>query len=474
MAPDASVSASVPSAGSKVTTHGPSVLGVIAVVAVLVASVALILLYAKSLGSAAVNRLTAVPSSLRLDLTGDQWHGLAMADAICVANAARFPSARMGRFDHLARAATRLGWGVRLRDASGNPLALTNSDVGAAMRAGAVLKLVPPKSANASRVPSIVCRGHAISWAPRPTSTLADDKGACARWLGGHGMPVPATVAVTLADVGALRRRATDALAARDIEAMLGTRSDVLGLLEPPHAKATRNSAVLKPLAGTCGRGITADLVGIHNVALALARSCRRTGISRWVIEQQLHGRSYRAIIARPPSGAPARLLYACERLPPLAIGDGIHTINELLMINKNARTLWHPPAPTPDLDWMRHHGVDPRHCVPPSNVVVRVRMPTNWAQGGTHWRIDPRTHMHNDNVDMLCRAARCLPGRPFLVALDIVGDMMIPWHQSGANGPRIHDVELNSGLEDIPGGCDWVPADESRVFDAILQAYAA
>ncbi|AVK77057.1 Cyanophycin synthetase incomplete domain containing protein [Pandoravirus macleodensis] len=468
-------SATAPSCDSAASVHGRPTVGVtIMVVAILVVLVTLVLLYARSLGPTAPSDLSAVPPSLCLDLTEDQWHGLAMADAISMANAARFPSVRMGRFDHLARAAARLGWGVRLRDASGNPLVPTNNDVGTAMRAGAILKLVPPRSMSAPRVPSVVCRGHAISWAPRPTSVLADDKGACARWLGGHGMPVPAAVTIALANIGALRRRATDALAARDIEAILGTRSDVLDLLEPPHANATQNWVVLKPLAGTCGRGITADLTGIHDVALALARSCRRTGISRWLVEQQLHGRSYRAIVARPPSGAPARLLYACERLPPLVVGDGAHTIDELLMADKNARTLWHPPAPVADVDWMRQHGVDPRRCVPPSGVVVRVRMPTNWAQGGTHWRIDPRTHIHKDNVDMLCRAARCLPGRPFLVALDVVGDMMVPWHQSGANGPRIHDVELNSGLEDIPGGCDWVPADKSRIFDAILQAYAA
>nr|UDO47527.1 ATP-grasp domain [Pandoravirus massiliensis] len=447
---------------------------VIAAVAVLVALVVLALLCTTLFAPRAPARSVEVPPSLCIELTEDQRRGMATADAVSMANAARFPSLRMGRFDHLARAAARLGWDVRLRDASGTRVDLASGSVGAAMRAGAVLKLVPPRGSDTLRVPPVVCRGQAISWAPRPASTLADDKGACARWLGGHGMPVPATVAVTLPDVGALRRRATDALAARDIEAMLRGHSGALGLVEPARATMHPDSVVLKPLAGTCGRGIVADLVGIPEVALALARSCRRTGIGRWVIERQLRGRSYRAIIARPSSGAPARLVYACERLPPLVVGDGVHTISALLDADKKARTPWHPPAPVPDVDWLRRHGIDPGRCVPPPGAVVRVRMPTNWAQGGTHWRIDPRTHIHIDNLDMLCRAARCLPGRPFLVALDVVGDMAVPWHQSTAAGPCIHDVELNSGLEDIPGGCDWVPADESRVFDAILQAYTA
>ncbi|WBR14700.1 Cyanophycin synthetase [Pandoravirus kuranda] len=454
--------------------HDRPILGALVVVVVLIALITLALLCARSFGSATLSRLAVVPQSLCLDLADDQWRGLAMADAVSMANAARFPSVRMTRFDHLARAAARLGWGVRLRDASGNRLAPPSDGVGAAMGAGAILKLVPPRNKGGPRIPSVVCRGHAISWAPRPTSTLADDKGACARWLGGHGMPVPATVTIALADIGALRARATDALAARDIEAILGARSDVLDLLGTSHGTAGPQPVVLKPLAGTCGRGIVAGLVSIHEVALALARSCRRTGVARWVMERQLHGRSYRAIIARPPSGAPARLVYACERLPPLVVGDGARTIEQLLTATKNARTPWHPPAPAADVDWLQRHGVDPTRCVPPPDVVVCVRMPTNWAQGGIHWRIDPHTRMHHDNVDMLCRAARCLPGRPFLVALDVVGDMMTPWHQAGAHGPRIHDVELNSGLEDIPGGCDWVPADESRVFDAILEAYTA
>ncbi|ATE82180.1 Cyanophycin synthetase incomplete domain containing protein [Pandoravirus salinus] len=488
--------------------HMPgTVAAIVLVILVVIVGAALVLAASRQ----RVSRRCGTPPHLHLVLTEAQRRGRATADTVARANAARFPRARMTRAQHILAAAARRGWDITVWDAAGAIVSTTtqsgspsgaaaavrlddNVDDDAAYRApwrwsggpddgntvrrilshGGIVRLVPPPGQTSfGSLPPIVCRRDSISWTPRPDAMLAGDKRACSRWLAGHGVPVPPNAMVVM-DVGAIRRRPSVSAATKDVAQMLGDRADLGRLVQGGHDDNIRPTIVIKPVEGTCGRGIVADLMGVYAVAGALARSCRLTGTSRWLIERQIAGPSHRTIIACPPLGAPPRIVYMCERLPPMVVGDGTRTVDELLAADAQARTLWHPPAPIADVEWMRRHGADPRHCVPEAGQLVRVRMATNWAQGGAHWRVDPDVCLHRDNAAMLCEAARCFPGRPFLVALDTVGDPSVAWWREDAVGPMVHDVELNSGLEDIPGGCDWVPADESRVFDAILQAYVA
>ncbi|BCU03808.1 cyanophycin synthetase incomplete domain containing protein [Pandoravirus japonicus] len=496
--------------GRRQSVRAPGTVAAAAVVVVLV--VAAVLFLALVALCQRDSRRYGAPSHLRLALTDAQRQGRATADAIARTNAARFPRVRMTRAEHLLCAAVRLGWDVTMWDAEGAVVPTADAiqiadecaavcggahcdadgtkeygrtardriprpDLGTTMRhvlaEGGIFKLAAPPTgdtfARATLPPPIVCRAQSISWTPRPDAVLAGNKHACSRWLAGHGIPVP-PAAMVIMDVRAVRRHLSDAAATRYIAETLGDRADVVHLMS--RAERVDTPVVIKPVEGTCGRRIVADLVGMDAVAAALARSCRRTGTARWLIEAQIPGPSHRTIVACPPSGAAPRIVYMCERLPPVVVGDGVHTIDKLLAADAQSRTLWHPPAPVADAEWMRRHGANPRYCVPGAGQLVRVRMPTNWAQGGAHWRVDPRVCLDPANAAMLCAAAACFPGRPFLVALDTVGDPSSAWWCAG--GPMVHDVELNSGLEDIPGGCDWVPADESRVFDAILQAYTA
>nr|UMO78716.1 Cyanophycin synthetase incomplete domain containing protein [Pandoravirus belohorizontensis] len=497
--------------GRRQSLRVPGVVAAAVVVAVIV--VAAVLFLALVALRQRASRHYGVPSRLCLALTDAQRQGRATADAIARTNAARFPRVRMTRAEHLLCAAMRLGWNVTMWDAEGTVVpttdgiriarecvATTTTHGGAdggkeddrtaghrilrpdldatttrhVLAEGGIFKLAAPAPSDvlgnvSPPPPPIVCRAQSISWTPRPDAILAGNKRACSRWLAGHGIPVPPAAMVAM-DVRAVRRHLSDAAAARYVTETLSDRADVVRLT----SRAERGDApvVIKPVEGTCGRGIVADLVGMGAVAAALARSCRRTGTVRWLIEAQIPGPSHRTIVACPPSGAAPRIIYMCERLPPMVVGDGVHTVDQLLAAHARTLTPWHPPAPIADAEWLRRHKVDTRRCVPKAGDLVRVRMPTNWAQGGAHWRVDPSVCLDRDNAIMLCAAAACFPGRPFLVALDTVGDPLTAWWRAG--GPMVHDVELNSGLEDIPGGCDWVPADESRVFDTILEAYAA
>lgn len=491
--------------GRRQSVRAPGVVAVAAAVVVAIV-VAVVLFLALVALRQRASRHYGAPSRLCLALTDAQRQGRATADAIARTNAARFPRVRMTRAEHLLCAAVRLGWEVTMWDADGAVVPATGTIQIAGERAvdggkeddrasryrilrpdpdattttrrvlaeGGIFKLTapPPTDAFANVAPPpppIVCRAQSISWTPRPDAILAGNKRACSRWLAGHGIPVPPAAMVTM-DVRAVRRHLSDAAAARYVAKTLSDRADVVHLTSRTERVAA--PVVIKPVEGTCGRGIVADLVGMDAVAAALARSCRRTGTARWLIEAQIPGPSHRVIVACPPSGAAPRIIYMCERLPPMVVGDGVHTVDQLLAAYARTLTPWHPPAPIADAEWLRRHKVDTRHCVPKAGDAVRVRMPTNWAQGGAHWRVDPSVCLDGDNAAMLCAAAACFPGRPFLVAIDTVGDPSTAWWRAG--GPMVHDVELNSGLEDIPGGCDWVPADESRVFDAILEAYAA
>jgi hypothetical protein len=436
------------------------------VVAVLAAAlVAVVVLARRALRGrqGRVDRLRGI----RIVLAPDQKEGAAIAHSIACVNAAS-RRARATRHQLLAEAAERLGWDVRVAsvDALKVPVHDGSDDpFGTARRAisdGGVLTLIPPRGAPKESVPVSSARG-VLSWSSHTSSVMARDKFRCSRWLRGHGIPVPDSLDVRLC-AASLERFACDrtaSLAVRAVLASLG--GHVEGLI------ARHGSAVVKPLSGTGGAWVTTGIEDAGTLALVLAQSCRRSGIERWLVEQHLRGRSYRVLVACPPSGAPPRMICVCERVVPFVVGDGVSTLARLVEDDARRRTAWHPHAPTMVGRWLRGRGIEPDAVVPEAGAAVRISDATNWGRGAPHWRVDPAAlGLHPDNERIFCAAARSLPGVPFLVALDVIGDMTIP------GGAVVHDVEPQSGIDDIPGGCDWVPADASRLFDDMLLAYVA
>jgi cyanophycin synthetase len=121
----------------------------------------------------------------------------------------------------------------------------------------------------------------------------ACDKPLASRLLAAAHLPVPCGEVVSTAD---------DAVAA---------------------AQRIGGAVVVKPLYGNHGRGVSVGLVSAEAITAAfeIAREYGR----RALVEEQFEGRDYRVLVVG------GRLVAAAERRPPRLVGDGIHTIAELI-----------------------------------------------------------------------------------------------------------------------------------------------
>ncbi|RYE82734.1 MAG: cyanophycin synthetase, partial [Myxococcales bacterium] len=82
---------------------------------------------------------------------------------------------------------------------------------------------------------------------------------------------------------------------------------------------------VVKPLDGNQGKGVSLNLTTEAQVreAFAIARGYR----SRVLVEEMITGRNYRVLVVD------GKMVAASERLPAHVVGDGVHTVAELVEI---------------------------------------------------------------------------------------------------------------------------------------------
>ncbi len=175
---------------------------------------------------------------------------------------------------------------------------------------------------------------------------------------------------------------------------------------------------VVKPLDGNHGRGISVNLVNAEQVlaAFSLAKE-----ISRFVIiEKYIPGRDHRVLVIGD------QVVAVAERVPANVIGDGRHTISELVdMVNLDPRRgVAHEKVLTRIqidqlvLDLLERNGYT-LQSVPAADEQVFLRTTANMSTGGTS--IDRTEDIHYDNMEVAIRAVK-------VIGLDIGGvDMVIP-----------------------------------------------
>jgi cyanophycin synthetase len=177
---------------------------------------------------------------------------------------------------------------------------------------------------------------------------------------------------------------------------------------------------VVKPLDGNHGRGVGIDLrdeaaVRAH---FPLAREESRRGVV--VVESFIVGNDYRCLIIGGKMAAIA------ERVPAHVIGDGTHTIAELVDIT-NAdprRGVGHEKVLTrivvneQALELVAQQGYT-MDSVPPEGEMVKLALTGNMSTGGIS--IDRTFDAHPENVEIAEEAAR-------LIGLDVAGiDFICP-----------------------------------------------
>ena len=176
--------------------------------------------------------------------------------------------------------------------------------------------------------------------------------------------------------------------------------------------------AVIKPLDGNHGKGAT---VGIRSIEDANEAWDRAKEYSRWIIiEQQLEGSDFRALVVNN------RLIAVAKRVPAHVIGDGKHTIQELIdETNADPRRGYgHEKVLTEiaiDNQTTRcirkaRYELD---SILPKGEKLFLKTTANISTGGT--AIDLTDEVHPENVFLFERIAR-------IIGLDVAGvDVIAP-----------------------------------------------
>ena len=175
---------------------------------------------------------------------------------------------------------------------------------------------------------------------------------------------------------------------------------------------------VIKPLDGNHGKGATVGITDLEHAQVAFAKAKE---YSRWVIvEKQLQGSDFRALVVNN------RLIAVAERIPAHIVGDGEHTIEQLIEIT-NAdprRGYGHEKVLTTiDIDSQTMRCVRAKDyeldTVLPKDEVLHLKTTANISTGGT--AIDRTDEVHPQNVFLFERIAR-------IIGLDVAGvDIIAP-----------------------------------------------
>jgi cyanophycin synthetase len=219
---------------------------------------------------------------------------------------------------------------------------------------------------------------------------IAGDKGLTTELLASAGLPVPRSEAV------------------RSVDAAVSA------------ANRIGYPCVVKPLDGNHGRGVCLDLPDAEAVRAAwvVAAGESRRGVC--IVESLLVGRDYRCLIVG------GRMQAIAERVPAHVIGDGEHTVAELVEITNSdpRRGVGHEKVLTKirmdaaAMDLLATQGFEPGG-VPPAGTMVKLALTGNMSTGGIS--IDRTFDAHPDNVEIAEEAAR-------MIGLDVAGiDFICP-----------------------------------------------
>ncbi|CAM2822163.1 MULTISPECIES: cyanophycin synthetase [Dermacoccus] len=243
-------------------------------------------------------------------------------------------------------------------------------------------------------------RATMTSRTPALAVDIAGDKNLTVKLLGSAGLPVP--------------------------------KSDVVRTMEGTveAAKEIGFPVVVKPLDGNHGRGVCLNLQNEDDVReaypIALAQS--RRGVLQ--VESFVTGKDYRCLIID------GRMAAIAERVPAHVMGDGEHTVAELVDITNadprrgygHEKVLTRIKVDDAARELVEEQGYA-MDAVPEAGVMVKLALTGNMSTGGIS--IDRTMDAHPDNVEIAEEAAR-------LIGLDVAGidficpDITVPVRESG------------------------------------------
>lgn len=172
----------------------------------------------------------------------------------------------------------------------------------------------------------------------------------------------------------------------------------------------------IKPSDGNQGKGVSLNLDSPAEVEAAFELALRFG--SKVIVEEYIEGKHYRLLVVGD------QLVAAAERIPAHVIGDGAHTIQELVAIancnplrgDKHEKPLTRMQLDDLSGTVLKKQGQNPE-SVPQEGLLVYLRDSANLSTGGT--AIDVTDDVHPSIRSLAVRVAR-------IIGLDIAGIDMV------------------------------------------------
>lgn len=199
---------------------------------------------------------------------------------------------------------------------------------------------------------------------------------------------------------------------------------------------------VIKPNAADFGRGVTAEIRSDDQLVAAFERA---RAFGTVLVERHVPGENYRLLVIDGVCRG------VNHRVQPDVIGDGTHTIAELMRAKIAAAGVWLGLGPDDPLVAGFLAGLGRRlDDVPAAGERVRTSAVANASAGGT--RVPVTDLVHPDNKQLAESVAKALDID--LAGIDLITpDVTRSWHEVGGT---INEVNVNPGLP-FPEAPGWV-----------------
>lgn len=176
---------------------------------------------------------------------------------------------------------------------------------------------------------------------------------------------------------------------------------------------------VLKPQSGSMGRGVFVNLQSENELKKAIQQIRRNTEYKELIIEKFYQGDEYRVYVVGN------KVIGAIKRVPANVIGDGIHSIRELIEIKNKNRKL-NPYLSIKPIkidsqvrDMLKKKGYT-LDSVPEKNEKIFLRNMSNLSQGGDP--IEATDELTDEVKELAVNALKALPSMDH-GGLDIIVD---------------------------------------------------
>jgi cyanophycin synthetase len=196
---------------------------------------------------------------------------------------------------------------------------------------------------------------------------------------------------------------------------------------------------VLKPLDGNHGRGVCTNLTTADELRACYPGSAAESRTGAVIVEQYITGKDYRILVINK------RVVAVAERVPAHVVGDGEHTVRELIDVANtdprrgigHEKILTRIPVNTQTEQTLAGQGLA-LEDVPAAGVHVPLQQTGNMSTGGTS--IDRTDEIHPDNLAVARQAAMA-------VGLDVAGiDLLCPDISQSVRETGGAVVEVNAG----------------------------